>query len=140
MDNEESLEEEEEEDLEESDDSQDRDYVTTSNVSIAKSKLPRSTKPLRKGLPIDAVTKPNGDKLPSQLIALNLKLFQDNFRLKKFCNNFKLYLEKYCESDQREKSSENCAEEIYCKYEQNYGNIQWQLFNDYTGIKALVGE
>ncbi|KAJ6224297.1 hypothetical protein RDWZM_002842 [Blomia tropicalis] len=75
-------------------------------------------------------TKINDQLLPS-LIKTSLKLFQDNFRLKKFCYNFKSYLENHS-------NSTSVAQEISEKFEQNYGNIQWQLFNDFQTIKSLI--
>ena len=158
--------EDEEEDLEEPDDPGDLDY--NSNVASNSTKESTNASKRSKSSQTERTSTKNNSsaKLLSQLIGLNLKLFQDNFRLKKFCSNFKLYLEKYREnspavntaptsrSQEGGKSSKQSsssttkgassgaevANEIYTKYEQNYGNIQWQLFNDYAAIKGVIGE
>lgn len=96
-------------------------------------------------LPIAQESQPPKDassnaKLLTQLVSTNLKLFQDNIRLKKFCTNFKLYLEKYSESAESDSVTKSTVEGITSKYEQNYGNIQLQLFNDTAGIKTVIGK
>lgn len=134
LDDDEDFDSEEEEGEEEDDD--DEDYVVEIDDS-------------HRGQKQQQVPSSNDDDggvhLLVQLIKVSLKLFQDNFRLKKFCNNFKLYLEKYCEPNSGILESNNnikqrTGEEIYAKYEQNFGNIEWQLFNDDTTVKILLGK
>ena len=102
---------------------------------------------------LDTTTNTTSDlnSLLSQLIKINIKLFQDNFRLKKFCFNFKHYLEKEKQITMannnnkmktRKKTDEEkiatLSEEIYTKFDKNYKAIHYQ-FDDYHPIKMLLG-
>lgn len=79
--------------------------------------------------------------LVADLITASLKLYQDNYRLKKFFGNFKQYVGSYAEAATASESpAAKDISTISQKFITNLSAVHESLFNDSASLKRLMGK